>query len=71
MSPEVKCVVSNCTYWEKGEKCSADKIQISFGERSSDAFYAELSEELTRKKPKSQAVVPENTLCHTFKVKSS
>lgn len=71
MNPEVKCVVSNCTYWESGDNCSANKIQITVGGRSSDAFYAELSEELTKKKSKAQAVVAENTLCHTFKAKSS
>jgi hypothetical protein len=71
MSPEVKCAVSNCTYWETGEKCSANNIQITFGGRSSDSFYTELSEELTKKKPKAQAVVAENTLCNTFKAKSS
>lgn len=71
MSPVVKCIVSDCTFWEKGEKCSAEKIQISFGSDAKDAFYAELSEELTKKKSKAQAVVAENTLCHTFKAKSS
>ena len=29
MSPEVSCAVKNCTFWAKGNRCSADSIHVS------------------------------------------
>ena len=29
MAPEVSCEVKNCTFWAKGNRCSADSIHVS------------------------------------------
>jgi hypothetical protein len=70
MSPEVKCKVDTCSHWKQGELCSADKIEISVGMQSRSSFKTEMAEELTQKSTR-KAETSENTLCHTFKPKSS
>lgn len=71
MSPEVKCKVSDCNYWEKGEICTAKHIEISVGSSSRDAFYAEFAGELSSGSNEQVAQKAENTLCHTYEKKAN
>lgn len=65
--PDVKCSVSNCSYWGKGNLCQADAIMIEIDKHSEANFYAEFAGESFDTEHQDQASSSRNTCCHTFK----
>ncbi|AHD06295.1 DUF1540 domain-containing protein [Paenibacillus larvae] len=68
--PEVKCSVSNCTYWGEGNNCKADAIMIEIDEHADADFHAEFGGEEFDSEHKDKALNVRNTCCHTFTRKS-
>lgn len=65
--PNVKCSVSDCHFWKKGNECSAKEIMINVNERTSDAFYAEFASEDFVEDRKEMTQISEQTCCRTFR----
>lgn len=64
--PEVKCSVSNCTYWEEGNNCRADTIMIEVDKHAGADFKAEFGGEQYDSEHRDVAASVRNTCCHTF-----
>ncbi|UUZ85524.1 DUF1540 domain-containing protein [Paenibacillus sp. P26] len=62
--PEVKCSVSNCNYWEKGNNCNAKAIMIEVDQHAAVAYDSEFAADFEDHKDKASSV--RNTCCHTF-----
>lgn len=67
--PDVKCSVSNCTYWGQGNACNASAIMIEVDKHADVAYDTEFATEFTDHQDQAGSV--QNTCCHTFKPKSS
>lgn len=67
--PEVKCSVSNCTYWGQGNQCRADLIMIEVDKHSDARFRSEFAGEEFDSEHKDVAPSGSSTCCHTFKPK--
>ncbi|AJY76341.1 DUF1540 domain-containing protein [Paenibacillus beijingensis] len=64
----VKCSVSNCTFWDEGNRCGASHINIEIDGHA----YANISEEFGEELGsghKDRANESAATCCHTFKPK--
>ncbi|MNN89619.1 hypothetical protein D3C81_2074600 [compost metagenome] len=68
--PDVKCAVSNCTYWNKGNNCGAARIMIEVDQHANAKFDAEFAGEGFDTEHQDLASNVKNTCCHTFKPKS-
>ncbi|MDQ0189102.1 DUF1540 domain-containing protein [Alicyclobacillus cycloheptanicus] len=68
MQVEVKCSVSNCEYWARGNECVAGSILVSVDKHAN----ANLKEEFGMLGGEHQdtAAGSAETCCHTFKEKS-
>jgi hypothetical protein len=66
--PEVRCSVSNCTYWAQGGGCSADKILVEIDTHANRDFSSEFGE-IGDGVHKDVAQTSSATMCHTFKKK--
>lgn len=64
--PEVKCAVSNCEYWAKGNQCHADAIMIEIDQHANARFDTEFAGESFDSEHKDAARNVANTCCHTF-----
>lgn len=72
MRPEVKCSVSNCTYWAQGNNCSAEMIMVEIDSHAKANFNAEFAGEYGYdSKHKDVASTSSATCCHTFKPKAA
>ncbi|WP_274363276.1 DUF1540 domain-containing protein [Paenibacillus thermotolerans] len=69
--PQVKCSVSNCEYWDKGNKCGADLIMIDIDKHAKMNFNAEFAGESFDSQHKDSANSSSSTCCHTFKEKKA
>jgi hypothetical protein len=67
--PDVKCAVSNCTYWNQGNKCGADAIMIEVDKHANAKFDAEFAGESFDTEHQDTAAEVRSTCCHTFKKK--
>ncbi len=69
--PDVKCSVSNCTYWGEGNNCNADLIMVEVDAHSKKNFSTEFAGEYGYdSEHKDVAKSSAQTCCHTFKAKS-
>lgn len=69
MPAGVKCTVSNCNFWDEGNLCGADSIQVEIDKHSSkisDTEFAILGEE-----HHDQAAHSSTTCCYTFKPRTN
>jgi Domain of Unknown Function (DUF1540) len=68
--PEVKCNVSNCTYWGEGNNCIADAILVEIDRHADNSYDMSANGELVGDAAhKDHAHDPAETCCHTFKSK--
>ncbi len=65
--PEVKCSVSDCTYWESKNNCKADAIMIEIDKHSDAKFKAEFAGESFDTEHRDKAYKSSNTCCHTYR----
>lgn len=68
--PQVKCSVSNCSYWAEGNQCVADLIMIEVDKHSKAKFQEEFAGESFDSEHRDQAVDAAGTCCHTFEPRS-
>ncbi|HHT7187776.1 TPA: DUF1540 domain-containing protein [Bacillus cereus] len=69
--PEVKCSVSNCSFWGQGNFCQASSIVVQpdaqeTGQAMSNSY---TSAALTNETLESSVTTSVETCCHTFKPK--
>ncbi|SMO49818.1 DUF1540 domain-containing protein [Melghirimyces algeriensis] len=67
--PEVKCSVSNCTYWETGNNCGADAIMVDIDEHAEREYDETIGGEPVDTVHQDTADHSAETCCHTFKPK--
>ncbi|EJS64189.1 MULTISPECIES: DUF1540 domain-containing protein [Bacillus] len=69
--PEVKCSVSNCSFWGQGNFCQASAIivQPDAQESSSNTNDSYTGAVLTNETLESSVATSVETCCHTFKPK--
>jgi hypothetical protein len=67
--PQVKCSVSNCTFWNEGNNCGADSIMIEIDQHAKASFNAEFAGESFDSEHQDSASNVSNTCCHTFQQK--
>ncbi|TYO94910.1 DUF1540 domain-containing protein [Desulfallas thermosapovorans] len=70
MNQHIHCIINNCHYWEKGNKCSANEILVAsdaFGTNQPDSFDATMAKQLTPTAADSCMA----TCCKTFVPKNS
>ncbi|KAB2440492.1 DUF1540 domain-containing protein [Bacillus luti] len=69
--PEVKCSVSNCSFWGQGNFCQASSIVVQpdaqeAGPNTNDSYTGAV---LTNETLESSVTTSVETCCHTFKPK--
>ena len=69
--PEVKCSVSNCSFWGQGNFCQASAIVVhpdaqEAGSNANDSYTGAV---LTNETLESSVTTSVETCCHTFKPK--
>ncbi|WP_147534624.1 DUF1540 domain-containing protein [Bacillus marasmi] len=64
---EVSCAISNCTFYGKGNVCTADKIMVELDQHAN--YDTEFSSELGEKNHIDKANSSTQTCCKTFKPK--
>lgn len=69
MPANVKCSVSNCTYWGEGNQCNADLIMVEVDRHANKRFDAEIGEIGFDSNHHDQVASSSSTCCHTFKLK--
>lgn len=67
--PKVFCSVANCSYWAKGNECSADAIMIDIDKHARRNYDTEFAGEEFDTKHKDSASTSAGTCCHTFEPK--
>lgn len=68
--PDVKCSVSNCTYWSQGNNCVADTIMVEIDKHANAKYNTEFANEPGYdSEHKDVANSSAQTCCHTFKAK--
>ncbi|KZE68392.1 hypothetical protein AWM68_16060 [Fictibacillus phosphorivorans] len=68
--PEVKCNVSNCTYWGEGNNCVADAILVEIDKHANMSIDMSADGNLHGDAAhKDSAYETAETCCHTFKPK--
>jgi Domain of Unknown Function (DUF1540) len=68
--PDVKCNVSNCTYWGEGNNCIADAILVEIDKHANNSYDMSADGELRGDAAhKDHAHDPAETCCHTFRSK--
>ncbi|GAA0380257.1 DUF1540 domain-containing protein [Bacillus horti] len=68
--PAVNCTVSNCTYWDEGNKCGADSILIHIDQHANEDYEVEAGKIIGEDDYEIEANSVANTCCHTFKPRS-
>lgn len=74
--PQVNCSVSNCTFWEQGNKCAAEEILVEIDAHARQNLSVEFAGEYgggddTDTHHKDKASTSSETCCLTFKPKKS
>lgn len=70
MNQHVHCIINNCHYWAKGNKCEANEILVaddSFAAKQQDSIDATMAKQLTPASADSCM----STCCKTFVQKDS
>lgn len=68
MQVDVKCSVSNCTYWKQGNDCTAQAIMVTVDKHGNQKFNEEIAGEImVDLQHKDSASQSAETCCHTFK----
>ncbi|WP_281888177.1 DUF1540 domain-containing protein [Paenibacillus sp. YYML68] len=67
--PEVKCSVSNCTFWGEGNNCQANSIMIEVDKHANMQYDTEFAKDFDDHKD--QAAKSAQTCCHTFQPKNA
>jgi len=69
MQVDVKCSVSNCEYWDKGNNCVASSIMVSMDKHAN----ANMKEEFGMMGGEGQDTASSSaeTCCNTFRAKNS
>jgi hypothetical protein len=67
--PNVRCSVSNCTYWAQGGQCTADAILVEIDAHANREFQHEFAGDLGENVHKDIAANRRATMCHTFQAK--
>lgn len=65
MPSGVKCTVSNCTFWDSGNRCVADSIQVEVDKHATPAFDAEFA--VLGAHHQDHAQTSSTTCCFTFR----
>ncbi|SDC72945.1 protein of unknown function [Paenibacillus sp. UNCCL117] len=65
--PDVKCSVSNCSFWGQGNNCNAKSIMIEVDQHAQMDYDSEFAADFDDHKD--QAAGVRNTCCHTFEPK--
>lgn len=63
---QVKCSVSNCSYWESGNRCAADMIMIEIDQHASAKFQEEFASEYGDSNHQDKVLSAQSTCCQTF-----
>ncbi|MBE3553775.1 MAG: DUF1540 domain-containing protein [Thermicanus sp.] len=69
--PDVKCSVSNCTYWSVGNNCAADIIMVEIDRHAKKKFDAEIGDIGYDSQHHDLVQSSSETCCHTFKPKTA
>jgi hypothetical protein len=70
MQVDVKCSVSNCTYWKTGNDCTAPAIMVTVDQHGNSSFKEEIANEIAVDlSHMDTARNSAHTCCHTFKPK--
>lgn len=67
--PDVKCSVSNCSFWSEGNNCAADQIMIEIDKHAKASYNEEFAGETFDTSHQDHASQVAETCCHTFKKK--
>jgi hypothetical protein len=65
--PMVNCSVSNCKFWDEGNKCGADTILIEIDSHANNDYRIETGTMIGEDRHRDQASSVANTCCHTFR----
>jgi hypothetical protein len=68
MPEGVICSVSNCTYWAKGNRCSAEEIMVDIDRHARADYGSEFAESFDTRH-RDTAADSSVTCCHTFRPK--
>lgn len=69
MPKGVSCSVANCAFWEEGNNCAANAIQIDVDQHSSPSFQEEFASDDLGLQHQDHAAQSAATCCYTFKPK--
>lgn len=69
MPAGVKCTVSNCTFWDEGNQCGADAIQVEIDKHATKFFDTEFA--VLGEDHQDKASSSSTTCCETFKPKNA
>lgn len=64
--PIVSCSVSNCKFWEDGNKCVAESILIEIDAHANREFDMETGSLIGEDRHRDYAASVSSTCCHTF-----
>lgn len=64
--PIVNCSVSNCKFWEEGNKCIAESILIDIDDHADRDYALETGTLIDDDRHRDYAASVSNTCCHTF-----
>jgi len=64
--PSVNCSVSNCKFWDEGNKCGADSILIEVDGHANRNYNIEAGTMVGDDQHKDRAASTAETCCHTF-----
>lgn len=70
MPQGVKCSVSNCTFWNPGNNCTANAIMVDIDQNADVNYNEEFGDIGVSTDRKERAEDSSCTCCHTFKPKS-
>lgn len=68
--PAVNCTVSNCKFWENGNKCVADSILIEIDAHANRDYDVEAGTLVGEDQHRDRANAIASTCCHTFTPKN-
>ncbi|OUM95956.1 MAG: hypothetical protein A9Z00_06210 [Thermobacillus sp. ZCTH02-B1] len=68
MPEGVICSVSNCAFWAKGNRCSAEEIMVDIDRRARADYGSEFAESFDERR-RETAADSASTCCHTFRPK--
>lgn len=70
MPQGVKCSVSNCSFWNQGNNCTANAIMVDIDQNAHVNYQEEFGDIGVSTDRKERAKDSSGTCCHTFKPKN-